>query len=109
MAKVWHRSRASGDDWIVDIRDRDGVRHRFSASTREEADSLLVDKTNEYREPEKLIGDPEILSILTPANGWRTSRSRDRSSRERSRAIGNFSTVISRPHSAPRSFEPSGA
>jgi len=69
MAKVWHRSRASGDDWIVDIRDRDGVRHRFSASTREEADSLLVDKTNEYREPEKLIGDPE-MTVDTYAGQW---------------------------------------
>jgi integrase len=53
MAKVWHRHRASGDDWIVDIRDRKGVRHRFSTSSRLEAEALLVDKTNEYREPEK--------------------------------------------------------
>jgi len=53
MAKVWHRHRASGDDRIVDVRDRAGVRHRFTASTREKADLLLAEKTTEYQQPEK--------------------------------------------------------
>jgi integrase len=68
MAKVWHRHRASGDDWIVDIRDRDGVRRRFSTSSRSEAEALLVDKTNEYREPEK----PELTekTIDEYAQAW---------------------------------------
>jgi integrase len=68
MAKVWHRHRASGDDWIVDIRDRDGVRHRFSTSSRPEAEALLVDKTNEYREPEK----PELTekTVDEYAEAW---------------------------------------
>jgi GT2 family glycosyltransferase len=59
MAKVWHRHRPTGDDWIVDIRDRAGVRHRFTAATREKADLLLAAKTTEYQEPQKLLGDPE--------------------------------------------------
>jgi hypothetical protein len=68
MAKVWHRHRASGDDWIVDIRDRDGVRRRFSTSSRPEAEALLVDKTNEYREPEK----PELTekTVNEYAEAW---------------------------------------
>ena len=69
MAKVWHRHRASGDDWIVDIRDRAGVRHRFTASTREKADLLLAEKTTEYQEPEKLLGDPE-MTLDTYAGQW---------------------------------------
>jgi integrase len=62
-------SRASGDDWIVDIRDRAGVRHRFTASTREKADLLLAEKTTEYQEPEKLLGDPE-MTLDTYAGQW---------------------------------------
>jgi integrase len=69
MAKVWHRHRASGDDWIVDVRDRGGVRHRFTASTREKADLLLAQKTTEYQEPEKLLGDPEV-TLDTYARQW---------------------------------------
>src|SRR6202043_2823727 len=53
MAKVWHRHRASGDDWIVDIRDRDGVRHRFTAANREAAELMLAERTTEYQQPEK--------------------------------------------------------
>ena len=69
MAKVWHRHRASGDDWIVDVRDRAGVRRRFTASTREKADLLLAQKTAEYQEPEKLLGDPE-MTLDTYADQW---------------------------------------
>ncbi len=69
MAKVWHRHRASGDDWIVDVRDRAGVRRRFTASTREKADLLLAQKTTEYQEPEKLLGDPE-MTLDTYADQW---------------------------------------
>jgi hypothetical protein len=69
MAKVWHRHRPTGDDWIVDIRDRAGVRHRFTAATREKADLLLAQKTTKYQEPEKLLGDPE-MTLDTYAEQW---------------------------------------
>ncbi len=69
MAKVWHRHRPNGDDWIVDIRDRAGVRHRFTAATREKADLLLAQKTTKYQEPEKLLGDPE-MTLDTYAAQW---------------------------------------
>jgi integrase len=69
MAKVWHRHRASGDDWIVDVRDRAGVRHRFTASTQGKAELLLAAKVTEYQEPEKLLGDPE-MALSTYAEQW---------------------------------------
>jgi integrase len=69
MAKVWHRHRPTADDWIVDVRDRAGVRHRFTAATREKADLLLAQKTTEYQEPQKLLGDPE-MTLDTYAEQW---------------------------------------
>lgn len=67
MAKVWKRK--SRDSWVVDVRDRDGKRRRFTAPTREKADQLLAEKTVEFSSPEKLLGDPE-LTLDEYAKRW---------------------------------------
>lgn len=59
MAAIWKRRRAKKDVWIVDCRDAAGVRHRFTAPTREQAETLLAEKIKERGEPDQLAGDPD--------------------------------------------------
>ena len=49
MAKVYKRT--DRDCWVADYRDFRGKRHRLSARTRKEAETLLADKLNEARKP----------------------------------------------------------
>jgi len=60
MAKIWKRRGAKQDVWIVDVRDGEGMRHRFSAATREKADLLFAAKITEYQDPHELAGNPEM-------------------------------------------------
>jgi integrase len=51
MASIRRRRRARGDVWLVDYRDVVGVRHRITASSKQEAEDLLANKILELRHP----------------------------------------------------------
>src|SRR4051812_34761817 len=55
--------------WIVDYRDGAGIRRWATCETRREAETVLVDKLREFRQPTRPVVDPE-LTVRAYAERW---------------------------------------
>ncbi|WP_447979040.1 tyrosine-type recombinase/integrase [Candidatus Nitrospira bockiana] len=68
MATIWKRK--DRDVWVVDYRDATGKRIRLTASTRQDAETLMADKIKEAKEPGLLNAAARDLTLKEYTAEW---------------------------------------